>query len=132
MIEPSSSACRLVGGRWVSTVRIEQMTTAPSRVLRRLTVIGAAVVSLAISAPARAQEDISSKLERIEALLVDQSSRLSAQERKLAEQAALIQQQDMELRRCARRETTTLRRSARGALVRPSRPLRSTRLWARR
>lgn len=98
MIEPSSSACRLVGGRWVSTVRIEQMTTAPSRVLRRLTVIGAAVVSLAISAPARAQEDISSKLERIEALLVDQSSRLSAQERKLAEQAALIQQQDMELR----------------------------------
>ncbi|MGH6997085.1 MAG: hypothetical protein ACREEO_02775, partial [Phenylobacterium sp.] len=71
------------------------MTTAPSRSLRRLAIIGAAIVTLATAAPARAQDDVSAKLERIEALLIDQSSRLSAQERKLAEQAALIQQQDL-------------------------------------
>lgn len=69
-----------------------------SRSIRRLTLIVAAIITLVGATPARAQEDISAKLQRIEALLDDQSSRLNTQERKLAEQAALIQQQDMELR----------------------------------
>ena len=101
------------------------MTTAPSRFVRRLMIIGAAIVTLAGGAPARAQDDISSKLERIEALLVDQSSRLSAQERRLAEQAALIQQQEMELRslRAARDEALAEIRAGRAAAAQQAAPL---------
>ncbi|WP_312164097.1 transporter [Phenylobacterium sp.] len=65
---------------------------------RRLTLVGATIIALISTAPARAAEDVDAKLQRIEALLVDQSARLAAQERKLSEQAALIQQQQNELR----------------------------------
>ena len=88
-----------------------------SRSIRRLTLIGAAIITLVGATPARAQEDISAKLQRIEALLDDQSSRLNTQERKLAEQAALIQQQDMELRalRATRDEALAEIRAGRAA-----------------
>ncbi|MBA4014352.1 MAG: hypothetical protein C0481_21040 [Phenylobacterium sp.] len=87
--------------------------------------IGAAIVTLVAASPARAQEDISKKLERIEALLVDQSSRLTAQERQLAEQAALIQQQDMELRalRATRDEDLAEIRAGRAAAPQQAAPL---------
>lgn len=101
------------------------MTTAPTRSLRRLAIIGAAIVTLAGATPAKAQDDISSKLQRIEALLVEQSSRLSAQERKLADQAALIQQQDMELRalRATRDEDLSEVRAGRAAAAQQATPL---------
>ena len=88
-----------------------------SRSIRRLTLIGAAIITLVGATPVRAQEDISAKLQRIEALLDDQSSRLNTQERKLAEQAALIQQQDMELRalRATRDEALAEIRAGRAA-----------------
>lgn len=75
------------------------MTTAigVAHPLRRLTLMGATVIALISAAPAFAAEDVDAKLQRIEALLVDQSARLAAQERKLAEQTALIQKQQNEL-----------------------------------
>lgn len=90
--------------------------------IRRLAILGAAILALAGAPPALAQEDISAKLERIEALLVDQSSRLSAQEQKLAEQAALIQQQDLELRalRATRNEDLSAIRAGRAAAQTPA------------
>lgn len=101
------------------------MTTAPPRSLRRLAIIGAAIVTFATTAPARAQEDVSAKLARIEALLIDQSSRLSVQERRLAEQAALIQQQDLELRalRATRDEALSEIRAGRAAPPQQAAPL---------
>ena len=101
------------------------MTTAPPRSLRRLAIIGAAIVTFATTAPARAQEDVSAKLARIEALLIDQSSRLSVQERRLAEQAALIQQQDLELRalRATRDEALSEIRAGRAAAPQQAAPL---------
>ena len=101
------------------------MTTAPPRSLRRLAIIGAAIVTFATTAPARAQEDVSAKLARIEALLIDQSSRLSVQERRLAEQAALIQQQDLELRalRATRDEALSEIRAGRSAAPQQAAPL---------
>lgn len=76
-----------------------QMTTiiGLARPLRRLSLVGATIITLISVTPARAADDVDTKLQRIEALLVDQSARLSAQEQKLAEQAALIQQQQSEL-----------------------------------
>lgn len=73
-------------------------TNGLTRPLCRLTLVGAVVIAFMGATPAFAQEDISDKLQRIEAMLADQSARLSAQERKLAEQSALIQRQETELK----------------------------------
>ncbi len=94
--KPGVFSQQLLGPQTFGSV---QMTTTIGlvRPLRRLTLVGVAVIALISVTPARAAEDVDAKLQRIEALLVDQSARLTAQERRLSEQAALIRRQQDEL-----------------------------------